>query len=134
MIEHRRPSAPWLALAVLALGLFMTLLDLTIVNVAIPSIVDDLHASLDQILWVLNGYSLMYAVLLITSGRLGDIFGPRNMFAAGIVVFTIASAFSGLAQDPTQLILARALQGLGSAVLAPQSLPLMMSLFPVVKR
>src|SRR6266480_3912696 len=71
MIENRRPSAPWLALAVLALGLFMTLLDLTIVNVAIPSIVDDLHASLDQILWVLNGYSLMYAVLLITSGRLG---------------------------------------------------------------
>ena len=101
MIENRRPSAPWLALAVLALGLFMTLLDLTIVNVAIPSIVDDLRASLDQILWVLNGYSLMYAVLLITSGRLGDIFGPRNMFGAGIVVFTIASAFSGLAQAAT---------------------------------
>src|SRR5206468_11896599 len=85
MSNNVRPSAPWLALAVLALGLFMTLLDLTIVNVAIPSIVDDLHASLDQILWVLNGYSLAYAVLLITSGRLGDIFGPRNMFAAGIV-------------------------------------------------
>src|SRR5205807_7497873 len=64
MSNNHRPSAPWLALAVLALGLFMTLLDLTIVNVAIPSIVDDLHASLDQILWVLNGYSLMYAVLL----------------------------------------------------------------------
>src|SRR5438132_13535472 len=87
MSNNVRPSAPWLALAVLALGLFMTLLDLTIVNVAIPSIVDDLHASLDQILWVLNGYSLMYAVLLITSGRLGDIFGPRNMFAAGILLF-----------------------------------------------
>src|SRR6266571_5354521 len=114
MIENRRPSAPWLALAVLALGLFMTLLDLTIVNVAIPSIVDDLRASLAQILWVLNGYSLMYAVLLITSGRLGDIFGPRNMFGAGIVVFTIASAFSGLAQDPTQLILARGAQGYGA--------------------
>src|SRR5437667_12729648 len=113
MIEHRRPSAPWLALAVLALGLFMTLLDLTIVNVAIPSIVDDLHASLDQILWVLNGYSLMYAVLLITSGRLGDIFGPRNMFAAGIVVFTIALAFSGLAQDPNHLILVRGSQARG---------------------
>src|ERR1700687_1141843 len=106
MIEkNRRPSAPWLALAVLALALFMTLLDLTIVNVAITSIVDDLRASLDQVLWVLNGYSLMYAVLLITSGRLGDIFGPRNMFAAGLVVFTVASALSGLAQDPTQLIL-----------------------------
>src|SRR5256885_1941476 len=86
MTENRRPSAPWLALAVLALGLFMTLLDLTIVNVAIPSIVYDLHASLDQILWVLNGYSLAYAVLLITSGRLGDIFGARNMLAAGRAV------------------------------------------------
>src|SRR5438067_1708065 len=134
MIEDRRPSAPWLALAVLALGLFMTLLDLTIVNVAIPSIVDDLHASLDQILWVLNGYSLMYAVLLITSGRLGDIFGPRNMFVAGVVVFTVASALSGLAQDPTQLILARGAQGLGAAILAPQGLPIMTTIFPPDRR
>jgi EmrB/QacA subfamily drug resistance transporter len=134
MIQNRRRSAPWLALAVLALGLFMTLLDLTIVNVAIPSIVDDLHASLDQILWVLNGYSLMYAVLLITSGRLGDIFGPRNMFIAGVVVFTVASALSGLAQDPTQLILARGAQGLGAAILAPQGLPIMTTIFPPERR
>src|SRR3979411_2914560 len=134
MSETRRSYSPWLALAVLALGLFMTLLDLTIVNVAIPSIVDDLRASLDQVLWVLNGYSLMYAVLLITSGRLGDIFGPRNMFGAGIVVFTIASAFSGLAHDPTQLILARGAQGLGAAILAPQGLPIMTTLFPPERR
>src|SRR5947199_2396469 len=106
MTENRRPSAPWLALAVLALGLFMTLLDLTIVNVAIPSILEGLHASLDQILWVLNAYSLAYAVLLITSGRLGDIAGPRNLFVLGLAVFTVASLLSGLAQDPTQLILA----------------------------
>ena len=125
---------PMAALGVLVLGLFMTLLDLTIVNIAIPSILDGLHASLDQVLWVLNAYSLLYAVLLITSARLGDIYGPRNLFAAGIVIFTIASAFSGLAQDPTQLILSRALQGLGAAVLAPQGLPMMMSLFPVEKR
>jgi EmrB/QacA subfamily drug resistance transporter len=134
MSKNVRPSAPWLALAVLALGLFMTLLDLTIVNVAIPSIVDDLHASLDQILWVLNGYSLVYAVLLITSGRLGDIFGPRNMFAAGVVVFTVASAFSGLAHDPTQLILARGAQGFGAAMLAPQGLPIMTTIFPPERR
>src|SRR5437879_6817242 len=134
MSNNVRPSAPWLALAVLALGLFMTLLDLTIVNVAIPSIVDDLHASLDQVLWVLNGYSLMYAVLLITSGRLGDIFGPRNMFGAGIVVFTVASAFSGLSHDPTQLILGRGAQGLGAAILAPQGLPIMTTLFPPERR
>jgi EmrB/QacA subfamily drug resistance transporter len=134
MPVNSRRSAPWLALSVLALGLFMTLLDLTIVNVAIPSIVDDLHSSLDQILWVLNGYSLVYAVLLITSGRLGDIFGPRNMFAAGIVVFTIASAFSGLAHDPVQLILARGAQGFGAAMLAPQGLPIMTTIFPPERR
>src|ERR1700724_3661183 len=93
---------PWVALATLSLGLFMTLLDLTIVNIAIPSLVDGIHASLDQVLWVLNAYSLLYAVLLITSGRLGDIFGPRNLFAVGITVFTVASALSGFAQDPTQ--------------------------------
>jgi len=125
---------PMAALAVLALGLFMTLLDLTIVNIAIPSIVDGIHASLDQVLWVLNAYSLLYAVLLITSARLGDIYGPRNLFAAGVVIFTVASGFSALAQDPTQLIASRALQGLGAAVLAPQGLPLMMSLFPVERR
>jgi EmrB/QacA subfamily drug resistance transporter len=119
---------------VLSLGLFMTLLDLTIVNIAIPSMVDSIHASLDQILWVLNAYSLLYAVLLITSGRLGDIYGPRNVFAVGIAIFTAASAVSGFAQDPTQLIIARATQGVGAAILAPQGLPIMMSLFPVERR
>src|SRR6516162_6965288 len=125
---------PMAALGVLVLGLFMTLLDLTIVNIAIPSILDGLHASLDQVLWVLNAYSLLYAVLLITSGRLGDILGPRNVFVAGIAVFTIASAASGLAQSPTQLIVARAAQGLGAALIAPQGLPLMLSLFPPERR
>jgi EmrB/QacA subfamily drug resistance transporter len=125
---------PMAALGVLALGLFMTLLDLTIVNIAIPSILDGLHASLDQVLWVLNAYSLLYAVLLITSARLGDIYGPRKLFAVGVVIFTVASAVSGLAQDPAQLILARAAQGLGAAVLAPQGLPLMISLFPPERR
>jgi EmrB/QacA subfamily drug resistance transporter len=132
--ETRSTQRPWLALAVLALGLFMTLLDLTIVNIAIPSILHDLNASLDQVLWVLNAYSLLYAVLLITSGRLGDIFGPRNLFALGVVLFTVASALSGLAQDPTQLILARAFQGFGAALLAPQGLPIMTTIFPVERR
>src|SRR5215469_8763401 len=106
---------PWLVLVVLALGLFMTLLDLTIVNIAIPSLVDGIHASLDQVLWVLNAYSLAYAVLLITSGRLGDVLGPRNLFVAGLALFTVASAFSGLAQDPVQLVAGRAAQGVGAA-------------------
>lgn len=132
--DTRHTSRPWIALAVLALGLFMTLLDLTIVNIAIPSILHDLQASLDQVLWVLNAYSLLYAVLLITSGRLGDIFGPRNLFALGVVLFTVASALSGLAQDPTQLILARAGQGFGAALLAPQGLPIMTTIFPPERR
>jgi EmrB/QacA subfamily drug resistance transporter len=131
---NRLRNQPMAALAVLALGLFMTLLDLTIVNIAIPSILDGLHASLDQVLWVLNAYSLLYAVLLITSARLGDVYGPRNLFMAGVAIFTVASGFSALAQDPTQLILSRALQGLGAAMLAPQGLPLMISLFAPDKR
>jgi EmrB/QacA subfamily drug resistance transporter len=130
-----RPAAnPMAILVVLALGTFITLLDLTIVNVAIPSMLDGLHATLDQILWVLNAYSLAYAVLLITSGRLGDIVGPRNLFATGMVIFTVASALSGLAQDPTQLILARATQGLGAAILAPQGMAILLSVFPAERR
>src|ERR1051326_9179988 len=99
---------PWTVLVVLSLGLFMTLLDLTIVNIAIPSLVDGIHASLDQVLWVLNAYSLAYAVLLITSGRLGDVLGPRTLFLAGLVLFVIASAGSGLAQNPAAPIACRA--------------------------
>jgi len=96
--------------------------------------VDGIHATLDQVLWVLNAYSLAYAVLLITSGRLGDVLGPRGLFVAGLVVFTAASGFSGLAQDPTQLILARAAQGVGAALLAPQTLAILLSLFPPERR
>ena len=132
-MQSRRVN-PWAVLVVLSLGLFMTLLDLTIVNIAIPSLVDGIHASLDQVLWVLNAYSLAYAVLLITSGRLGDVLGPRTLFVAGLVVFTAASAFSGLAHDPTQLIAGRAAQGVGAALLAPQSLAILLSIFPPERR
>ena len=130
----RRQTHPWIVLLVLSLGLFMTLLDLTIVNVAIPSIVDGVHATLDQVLWMLNAYSLTYAVLLITSGRIGDIIGPRTMFMLGLVLFTAASAFSGISSTPEMLIAGRALQGVGAAMLAPQSLPILLTLFPVEKR
>lgn len=134
MTETASRHNPWGILAVLSLGIFVTLLDLTIVNIAIPSVMESLHASLDQVLWVLNGYSLLYAVLLITSGRLGDIFGPRNLFAIGLAVFTAASALSGLAQTPEQLIAARALQGLGAAILAPQGMPIMLTVFQQERR
>src|SRR5258708_12525974 len=91
---------PWLVLMVFSLGLFMTLLDLTIVNIAIPSIVDDLKAPLDGILWMLNAYSLVYAVLLITSPRLRDMFGPPHLFIPAAATFTAPSGLTGLAQDP----------------------------------
>src|ERR1700712_92209 len=87
--------SPWLILIVLALGFFMILLDTTIVNVAIPSMMDGLNASLDQILWVLNAYILVYAVLLITAGRLGDMFGPKRLFLSGLILFVLASAACG---------------------------------------
>ncbi|MGH7687714.1 MAG: DHA2 family efflux MFS transporter permease subunit [Candidatus Dormibacteria bacterium] len=130
----RRATHPWIVLLVLSLGLFMTLLDLTIVNVAIPSIVDGVHATLDQVLWMLNAYSLTYAVLLITAGRIGDIIGPRTMFMVGLVLFTAASLFSGVSSSAEMLIAGRALQGVGAAMLAPQSLPILLTLFPVEKR
>ncbi len=130
----QRPVRPIAALVVLSLGLFMTLLDLTIVNVAIPRISDGIGAGLDSILWVLNAYSLVYAVLLITSGRLGDIVGPRRLFMLGTGIFTVASLVSALATSPAQLIFSRALQGLGAAILAPQGLPILLSIFPPQRR
>ena len=129
---------PWLVLAVLTMGFFMILLDTTIVNVAIPvmsgSKNDGLNTTLDQILWILNAYILVYAVLLITAGRLGDLFGQRNLFAAGLFVFTLASALCGLSQNATELILARILQGTGGALLTPQTLAIIATLFPPERR
>src|SRR5215470_11407176 len=98
----------------------MTLLDLTIVNIAIPNLITNLHASLDDVLWVINAYALVLAVLVITAGRLGDLVGPRIMFTSGIAVFTSASAACGLAPSPGWLIAFRAVQGLGAAMLTPQ--------------
>src|SRR5262249_14712334 len=125
---------PWAVLGVLMLGSFMSLLDLTIVNIAIPSMLDALKASLAQILWVLNAYSLLFAALLITAGRLGDIFGPRKLFVLGVGIFTLSSAASGLATGATWLIVARAAQGLGAALMSPQALPYITSLFPADRR
>ena len=125
---------PWLALLVLCMGFFMILLDTTIVNIAIPSIIDGLKATLDEILWVLNAYILVYAVLLITASRLGDRFGQRNLFVAGLAVFTLASALCGLAQDSNQLIAGRVIQGIGGALLTPQTLAVISVMFPPQRR
>jgi EmrB/QacA subfamily drug resistance transporter len=125
---------PWAVLLTLALGFFVTLLDLTIVNIAVPDMVDDLGASLDQVLWVVNAYTLALAVLIITAGRLGDLRGKRNLFIAGVAVFTLTSLACGLAQDPAQLIAFRALQGAGAAMLMPQTLSIIADVFPAERR
>ena len=125
---------PWLALLVLCLGFFVILLDTTIVNVAIPTMLDSLHASFDQILWVLNAYLLTLAVLLVTAGRLGDIFGQRNLFVVGLALFTVASVACGLSQDATQLVVARIVQGVGAAVMSPQALVIVTAIFPAARR
>jgi EmrB/QacA subfamily drug resistance transporter len=112
----------------------MTLLDLTIVNIAIPNMMSRLHASLDDILWVINGYALVLAVLVITAGRIGDLRGPRNIFAAGVALFTLASAACGLAASPGELIAFRVIQGVGAAMLMPQTLAIITHTFPPQRR
>ncbi|HEX4660544.1 MAG TPA: DHA2 family efflux MFS transporter permease subunit [Streptosporangiaceae bacterium] len=125
---------PWMVLLVVSLGFFMTLLDLTIVNIAIPNMITKLHASLDDVLWVINAYALVLAVLVITAGRLGDLIGPRIMFMGGVAVFTAASAACGLSPGPGWLIGFRAAQGLGAAMLMPQTLTIITNTFPPERR
>jgi EmrB/QacA subfamily drug resistance transporter len=125
---------PWAVLLTLSLGFFMTLLDITIVNIAMPSMIDQLHASLDEILWVVNAYVLILAVLLITAGRLGDLWGQRNVFIFGVAAFTLASLLCGVSQNPAELIAARCLQGLGAAMLMPQTMALIVATFPAERR
>ncbi|MEV7192643.1 MFS transporter [Streptomyces sp. NPDC093510] len=129
-----RQTNPWAVLSVLCLGFVMTLVDLTIVNIAIPDMTDDLGASLDQVLWVVNSYTLVLATLIITAGRLGDIHGKGNLFLSGVALFTLSSLACGLAQDPAQLIAFRAVQGIGAAMLIPQTLSIITDVFPPEKR
>jgi EmrB/QacA subfamily drug resistance transporter len=126
--------SPWLALITLCLGFFMILLDTTIVNIAIPNMIDKLGASFDEILWIINAYILIFAVLLITAGRLGDLYGPKRLFIIGLIIFTLASAACGLAQTPGQLITFRVIQGIGAALLTPQTLSTITMIFPPEKR
>ncbi|MGB3430263.1 MFS transporter [Achromobacter sp.] len=119
----------WWALMVLCLGVLMIVLDTTIVNVALPSIREDLHFTETSLVWVVNAYMLTFGGFLLLGGRLGDLLGHRRMFLAGLVVFTIASLACGLAQSQALLIGARAAQGLGGAVVSAVSLSLIMNLF-----
>ncbi|MDQ5955249.1 MAG: hypothetical protein QG621_252 [Patescibacteria group bacterium] len=122
-------AAKWWALFVLCLGTLMIVLDTTIVNVALPSIRTDLGFSESSLAWVVNAYLLTFGGFLLLGGRLGDLFGHRRLFIIGLTVFTLASLACGLATEQWFLIVARAVQGLGGAVVSAVSLSLMMQLF-----
>jgi EmrB/QacA subfamily drug resistance transporter len=124
----------WVALAVVLIAGFMQLVDISIVNVAIPSIQRDLDATYAQIQWVLAGYQLAFAVMLITGGRLGDIYGRKRLFMTGMAGFTLASALCGLAQSMSMLIGSRILQGLMGAIMFPQILSVIQVTFPPRER
>jgi EmrB/QacA subfamily drug resistance transporter len=124
----------WRALAVVLAAAFLVALDFFVVNVSIPSIRADLHASFAEVQFVIAIYGLTYAVLLVTGGRLGDIYGRKRMFMIGVAGFTITSLFCGLAPNPGILIFARALQGITGALLFPQVLSVMQVTFPPEER
>ncbi|ALG13648.1 DHA2 family efflux MFS transporter permease subunit [Kibdelosporangium phytohabitans] len=120
----------WAALFALCFGFFMILVDSTIVQVAVPSLMTGLPATLNEVFWVNSVYLLTFAVPLLLAGRLGDRFGPRRLYLAGLVVFTAASLWCGLADGADGLIAARAVQGLGAAAMTPQSMAFISYLFP----
>jgi MFS family permease len=119
----------WAVLAVVLMGTFMAILDVAIVNVAIPSIREDLHATFAAVELVVAAYTLTYACLLVTGGRLGDLYGRRRLFIMGLTVFGAASALCGAAPNPPVLIAARAIQGIGGALMYPQVLAIIQVTF-----
>jgi EmrB/QacA subfamily drug resistance transporter len=127
MVE--RAQHKWLALALLATVQFMVVLDIAIVNVALPSIQVDLGFSQENLQWVISAYALFFGGFLLLGGRLADILGRRRLFVAGLVIFTVASLLSGLAWSDEVLILTRAMQGLGAAIITPAALSILMTTF-----
>jgi EmrB/QacA subfamily drug resistance transporter len=133
-----RDAAPdprrWLTLVVLLLAAFMNLLDISIVNIAIPSIQRNLHATYADVQWALAGYTLAYALVLISGGRLGDTFGRKRLFIVGVAGFTLLSALCGAAQSPAMLISCRVAQGVFGAIMIPQVLSVIQVIFPARER
>jgi EmrB/QacA subfamily drug resistance transporter len=123
------PSKKGYALALLALTQFVIVLDASIVNVALPSIGKALHFSQDNLSWVVNAYTLFFGGFLLLGGRLADLLGRRSVFMGGLVLFAIASLMGGLAQSDTWLVIARAAQGLGAALVSPAALSLVTTIF-----
>ncbi len=124
----------WWTLGAMCFALFMIMLDNTVVNVALPSIQRDLGASLSGLEWTVNGYTLSFAVLLATGGRLGDIFGRRLTFMVGVVVFAASSATAGLAPSTDFLVASRIVQGIGAALMMPATLSIVTDAFPAHER
>ena len=124
----------WWTLGAMCFALFMIMLDNTVVNVALPSIQKDLHSSISGLEWTVNAYTLSFAVLLVTGGRLGDIFGRRRMFLFGVVVFGLSSAFIGFSQSEAWLVAGRAAQGVGAAFMMPATLSIISNAFPPQER
>jgi EmrB/QacA subfamily drug resistance transporter len=124
----------WWTLGAMCFALFMVMLDNTVVNVALPSIQRDLHADISDLEWVVNGYTLTFAVLIATGGRLGDIFGRRLMFLTGVIIFAVTSATAGLAVNSEMLIASRAVQGIGAALMMPATLSIVTHTFPANER
>jgi EmrB/QacA subfamily drug resistance transporter len=129
-----RSANPWHALWAMMVGFFMILVDATIVAVANPSIMDSLQADYGAVIWVTSAYLLAYAVPLLLAGRLGDRFGPKNLYLGGLALFTVASLWCGLAGSIEMLIAARVVQGIGAALLTPQTLSTITRLFPADRR
>ncbi|MFJ1805349.1 MULTISPECIES: MFS transporter [unclassified Streptomyces] len=127
----RRTAAPaWLLVALACAGQFLVVLDVSVVNVALPSMRADLEMSASGLQWVVNAYSIAFAGFMLLGGRAGDLYGRKRMFLTGLALFTLASLAGGLAQEGWQLLLARAVQGLGAAVLAPSTLTIVTSAVP----
>ncbi len=124
----------WWTLGAMCFALFMIMLDNTVVNVALPSIQRSLHSSISGLEWTVNAYTLSFAVLLVTGGRLGDIFGRRRMFLFGVVIFALTSATAGLAASSTDLVISRVVQGVGAALMMPATLSIITDAFPASER
>jgi len=127
-------NSRWWTLGAMCFALFMVMLDNTVVNVSLPSIQRDLHASLSSLEWTVNAYTLTFAVLMVTGGRLGDIFGRRKMFLFGVVVFGLSSVAIGLAPNDAALVAFRAVQGVGAAFMMPATLSIITQAFPPHQR
>ncbi|MGW2663235.1 MDR family MFS transporter [Nocardia tengchongensis] len=126
--------SPWATLGALCFGFFMLLVDMTIVAVANPAIMAELHTGVSTVVWVTSAYLLAYAVPLLVTGRLGDQFGPKVIYLVGLTVFTLASLGCGLSTSVTMLIAARAVQGIGAALMTPQTMAVITRIFPADKR